>query len=102
MIPYEILKILEKQHYSIIGEHSAVQICRWTKKSNPMFVELKGFMSVGFARQRLGYDKMPRHKDVLDFAKKLATATGLKILDEYYYSRAFVLGREKSLLKIKF
>ena len=59
MIPYETKKVLEKQHYSIIGKHSAVQICRWTKKSKPMFVELKGFMSVGFARQRLGYDKMP-------------------------------------------
>ena len=33
MIPEEIKKILKKQHYEIVGKHSAVQICRWTKKS---------------------------------------------------------------------
>jgi len=26
-------KILQRQHYGLIGKHSAVQICRWTKKS---------------------------------------------------------------------
>ncbi len=71
------------------------------KKANPMFVEIKGFMSVGFARQRLGYEKMPWHEDILDFAKKLAKETGLKILDEHYFSRAVVLGRDKGELKIK-
>ena len=33
MIPNNVKKILEKQHYEIAGKHSAVQICRWTKKS---------------------------------------------------------------------
>ena len=33
MVPENILSLLEKQHYSVVGEHSAVQICRWTKKS---------------------------------------------------------------------
>lgn len=33
MIPKKIKKTLEKQHYEIIGKHSAVQICRWTKQS---------------------------------------------------------------------
>jgi len=28
MIPYETRNVLGKQYYSIIGEHSAVQICR--------------------------------------------------------------------------
>ena len=35
--------------------------------ANPMFIEIKGFMSVGFARQRLGYERMPTHKDIVDF-----------------------------------
>ena len=26
-------EILRKQHYETIGDHAAVQICRWTKKS---------------------------------------------------------------------
>jgi len=33
MIPENVKKILEKQHYEIVGNHSAVQICRWTKQS---------------------------------------------------------------------
>ncbi|MFH1787656.1 MAG: 4-demethylwyosine synthase TYW1 [archaeon] len=71
------------------------------KKSKPMFVELKGFMSVGFARERLDYDKMPWHEDVLDFAKRLSKETGLKILDEHYYSRAVVLGGDERELRIE-
>jgi len=70
-------------------------------RHKPMFVELKGFMSVGFARKRLGYDRMPWHEDVLDFAKKLAKETELKILDKHYYSRAVVLGNDKKELRIK-
>ncbi|RLG15305.1 4-demethylwyosine synthase TYW1 [Candidatus Pacearchaeota archaeon] len=33
MIPKKVREILEKQHYAIVGEHSAVQICKWTKSS---------------------------------------------------------------------
>lgn len=71
------------------------------KKAKPMFVELKGYMSVGFARQRLGYERMPNEKEMLDFAKKLEKETGLKILDMHEFSRAIVLGKNKKDLKIK-
>ncbi|MBW2981797.1 4-demethylwyosine synthase TYW1 [Candidatus Woesearchaeota archaeon] len=33
LLPNELKKLLEKQHYSFIGNHSAVKICSWTKKS---------------------------------------------------------------------
>ena len=29
----EIQKILEKQHYGVVGEHSAVKLCHWLKQS---------------------------------------------------------------------
>ncbi|MCR4323793.1 MAG: hypothetical protein NUV37_02400 [Nanoarchaeota archaeon] len=29
----DALKLLEKMNYAIVGNHSAVQICRWTKNS---------------------------------------------------------------------
>ena len=70
------------------------------KKANPLFVEVKGFMSVGFARQRLGYERMPSYKEMKDFCKKLSKATGSKVLDSHEYSRAFVLGKNKKDLKI--
>ncbi len=71
------------------------------RKASPLFCELKGYMSIGFARQRLGYDKMPTHKEMKNFAEKLAKVTGLKILDEHERSRVIVLGEDKSKLKIK-
>lgn len=33
MIPEKVKNILKKQHYEIVGNHSAVQICKWTKNS---------------------------------------------------------------------
>ena len=32
-IPEEVKKVLEKQGYRIVGKHSAVKICHWTKES---------------------------------------------------------------------
>ncbi len=71
------------------------------KKAKPMFVHVKGFVSVGFARQRLGYERMPNHKEIKNFAKKLARETDLKVLDEHERSRVCVLGKNKSDMKIK-
>jgi len=33
MLPEKLQALLKKQHYALIGNHSAVQICSWTKKS---------------------------------------------------------------------
>jgi tRNA wybutosine-synthesizing protein 1 len=72
------------------------------KKANPKFIELKGFMSVGFARERLGYDRMPSYEEMKEFAEKLVCALGEddKILDTHEFSRAFVIGKDEGELKI--
>ena len=76
------------------------------KKSQPMFIEIKGYMSVGFARERLGYEKMPTHKEIKDFSKELVKELNnqkeeYKILDEHEKSRVVVLGKNKKELRIK-
>jgi len=74
------------------------------KLSKPFIIEIKGFMSVGFARERLGYEKMPSHREMLIWIKKLEKelqGTGYKLLDQHEISRAYVLGKNKSNLKIK-
>jgi len=48
------------------------------KNASPLFIEIKSFMSVGFSRERLEYNQMPYHKDIVEFSKKL-----LKYLPEY-------------------
>ncbi len=70
-------------------------------KAKPKFVHVKGFMSVGFARQRLGYERMPTNKEMMTFVNKLTKETGLKLLDKHERSRAYVLGKNKGDLKIK-
>jgi len=69
--------------------------------ANPMIVEVKGYVAVGHSRERLGYEKMPTYEEMLEFCKKLAKETGLKLLDTHEPSRAFVLGKNKEELKIK-
>lgn len=74
------------------------------KKSKPLFIEIKGFMSVGFARERLGYDRMPTDKEMEGFIEillKELKGTDYKLLDKHEFSRAYVLGKDKKELKIK-
>ena len=33
IIPNALKKLLEKQHYEFAGNHTAIKICEWTKKS---------------------------------------------------------------------
>ena len=58
-------------------------------------------MSVGFARKRIPYNKMPLHPEIKNFAKNLSKATKLKILDEKKESRVVLLGKSKKRMKIK-
>ena len=64
------------------------------KKSNPKFVEVKAYMFVGSSRQRLSLENMPRHNEVVDFAKKVAELSGYKIIDEKENSRVVLLMKE--------
>tara|TARA_Y100000034_G_C6899699_1_gene415637 strand:- start:931 stop:1917 length:987 start_codon:yes stop_codon:yes gene_type:complete len=74
---------------------------RLIKKASPLFLELKGYMAVGHARKRLGYERMPTDKEMQDFTEKISKETDLKILDKHEFSRVFVLGKNKKDLKIK-
>jgi len=73
------------------------------KKAQPDFIEVKGFMSVGFSRERLSYERMPRHWEVKDYAKKIVKELGKphKILDSHEFSRVVLIGRDKKRMKIK-
>ena len=75
------------------------------KKAQPLFVEVKGFVSVGFARKRLGYDKMPTYKEIKDYAKKIIEKLGKRyaILGEHKPSKIVLVGKkaDKKRMKIK-
>jgi len=76
------------------------------KKANPDFIEVKGYMSVGFARNRegMGYESMPTYEDIQDYAKKIAEVLsdeGYKILDAHEFSRVVLVGNDKNRMKIQ-
>jgi tRNA wybutosine-synthesizing protein 1 len=67
-------------------------------KARPTYIEAKAYMHVGFSGLRLGFDKMPSHKEVYDFAFQLSEKTGYKILDESPDSRVVLLSeRDKPI-----
>jgi tRNA wybutosine-synthesizing protein 1 len=73
------------------------------RKAEPDFIHVKGFMSVGYARNRLGYDKQPWFADVKSFAKKLEKELSLdkyKIAAEDERSCVVMLAKKGAKLKI--
>ncbi|MHA1200576.1 MAG: 4-demethylwyosine synthase TYW1 [Candidatus Heimdallarchaeaceae archaeon] len=50
-------------------------------RSEAEYLEPKGFMSVGDARQRLSYEIMPRFEKIEQFSKQIIEDTDLKIID---------------------
>ena len=63
------------------------------EKAGPTYVEPKAYMHVGFSRLRLGYESMPSHREIRDFALQLARETSYSIVDESEESRVVLLSR---------
>jgi len=83
-------------------EKNIKEYIKLIKKAQPDFVHVKGFMSVGYSRERLGYDKMPWHKDVKEFAEKLIKDLGnrWKVLGEEERSCVVLVGKSLKGLRI--
>ena len=77
------------------------QYAELIKKAGPDFIEVKSFMSVGFSRKRLGYDRMPSHKETKEFGKEILNyLPDYEFLDEHLRSRVVLLGNGREM-KIK-
>jgi tRNA wybutosine-synthesizing protein 1 len=64
------------------------------KKADPLFVEVKAYMHVGYSKKRLSYENMPLHNEIKDFAAQLAVNLGMRIVDEQPESRVVLLMKE--------
>jgi tRNA wybutosine-synthesizing protein 1 len=69
------------------------------KKAGVMYIEVKSYMSLGYARARMGYETMLSLKEIEEFAKKLAKEAGYLILDKHVPSRIVLLGKDKDAKK---
>jgi len=61
--------------------------------SGSTFVEVKGYMYLGYSRYRLKRENMPEHERVRSFAEKVAAACDYRVIDENRTSRVVCLER---------
>jgi len=73
---------------------------RLIEKANPTYVEPKAYMHVGFSRLRLGFNNMPTHREIQEFAVQLAEEMGYNVLDEAPESRVVLLSLLEKPIKL--
>ncbi len=82
-----------------LNMHDVDGYAKLVEKAQPTYVEAKAYMHVGFSSLRLGFEKMPSHKEVYDFALQLSEKTGYKILDESQDSRVVLLSKRQKPIR---
>ena len=74
------------------------EYAKLVEKASPTYIEAKAYMHIGFSTLRLSYEAMPTHKEIYDFATRLAERTGYRVIDEAPESRVVLLSkREKPI-----
>jgi len=63
------------------------------EKANPTYIEPKAYMHVGFSRLRLGYEGMPSHREIREFAGQIARETSYSFINESQESRVVLLSK---------
>jgi len=98
----ESLKLLKKFKRSVIRltlvkNENMVKPEKYAKlimMAQPKFVEVKGYVWVGMSRKRLELGNMPRHNEIIEFARKICENSNYKIIDEKKESRVVLLMRK--------
>lgn len=65
------------------------------KKANPMFVEVKAYMNIGFSRLRMPDRSMPEHTEVKKFAEEIGKYCGYDIVDDKRESRVVLMMKKQ-------
>ena len=76
------------------------EYAKLVEKANPTYIEAKAYMHIGFSGLRLGFERMPMHGEVKDFAQQLAEKTGYMVIDEAPESRVVLLSRLKKPIQV--
>ncbi len=70
------------------------QYAELDKKAEPMFIEPKGYVFVGYSRKRMNISNMPPHEKVRDFGSKISDEIGYKLSMEKPKSRVVLLTKD--------
>ncbi|HNX17468.1 MAG TPA: 4-demethylwyosine synthase TYW1 [Methanoregula sp.] len=82
---------------TVVAGHNDINpegYARILQDAGATFVEVKGYMYLGYSRNRLQRNNMPEHEHVRQFAAKIAASCDYKIRDENPQSRVVCLERE--------
>lgn len=74
-----------------MDEKHIQEYAKLISKANPMFVEPKGYVFVGYSRKRMTIKNMPSHDEIKNFGNKLAEKLGYNFLMEKTESRVVLL-----------
>jgi len=77
------------------NDQNPAQYGKLIQEAGPWFVEVKGYMYLGYSRKRLRRENMPEFHHVYAFAREIAACSGYKIRDQNAVSRVVLLGRDK-------
>ena len=87
---------------TLVGGYNMQDVNGYAKsveKAQPTYIEAKAYMHIGFSGLRLGFDNMPEHKEVVNFANELADKTGYKIINQSVQSRVVLLSKRKNPIR---
>lgn len=76
-----------------LNDFAPEQYAAILQDSGARYVEIKGYMYLGYSRNRLARENMPEHAEVRAFAEKIAATCGYRFKDENKLSRVVVLER---------
>ena len=71
------------------------------KIADPDFIEPKGYVYVGYSRERLEMENMPQFERILRFARRMSEITGYEMAGENRPSRVVLLSNGRSPLTIE-
>jgi tRNA wybutosine-synthesizing protein 1 len=92
-----VIRITLVRHLNLAHPEKYAQLI---EKAHPTYVEPKAYMHVGYSRLRLGFQNMPSHDEIRNFATKLAKELGYNLLDEASESRVVLLSHLKKSIKL--
>lgn len=106
----QTLELLPSLHTRTVIRHTLVdgwnldgQVNAYAKldsKAEPLFIEPKGYMFVGYSRNRLSLREMPSHKKIYEFGSSLAEKLDYELALERKDSRVVLLTKDKSEMKL--
>jgi len=94
-----VMRITLLRGYNMSESHIR-EFAKLIEKAQPTYVEPKAYMHVGYSTKRLPRDSMPTHKEVLEFAIKLAKEIGYNVLSDVPHSRVVLLSRLEKPIRI--